>query len=160
MNAIKTPGFIEIGSSHSRKVVWYYYKNFKNFTSYLPFLNSLKYDLLEILKSSDLPVKFNLKLEATYNKPNVEDSAENRAFKTSARVIFVGTDFSNVVNDEFSMLLSEQDAYMGRGSGFTLQRIDGLMLTVYRYTPLGGSSYIELPIDIKKKSYHKPSKYR
>jgi len=37
---------------------------------------------------------------------------------------------------------------MGRGSGFILQCINGILLTIYRYTPLGGSSYIPLPADI------------
>lgn len=31
--------------------------------------------------------------------------------------------------------------YVARGSGFTLQFIDGIILTVYRYTPMVGASY-------------------
>lgn len=48
-------------------------------------------------------------------------------------------------------LIAEEDAYMGRGTGFTLEKIDGIILTIYSYTPLGGSSYIELPADIQRK---------
>lgn len=40
---------------------------------------------------------------------------------------------------------------MKRGSGFTLQCIDGLMLAVYHYIPLGGSSYISLSQFISNK---------
>ena len=151
MNLVNTPEFVEIGSSHRRKIICYYIKNFNHVSNYLSFLNSIKSSLLELLKSVDLPVKFNLKLESTYNRPSVINSSENRAFKTSAKAIFEDTDIGNVIEEKFATLLSEQDAYMGRGSGFTLQCIDGLMLTLYRYTPLGGTSYIELPVDIQNK---------
>ena len=35
--------------------------------------------------------------------------------------------------------------------GFGFQSIDGLLLGVYKYTPMGGSSYIQLPNVIEKK---------
>ncbi|XP_060855073.1 uncharacterized protein LOC132932727 [Metopolophium dirhodum] len=47
--------------------------------------------------------------------------------------------------------MKEQDEYTSKGSGFTLQCIDGLMLGVYKYTPIGGSSYIQLPDAIENK---------
>ncbi|CAI6370610.1 unnamed protein product [Macrosiphum euphorbiae] len=48
-------------------------------------------------------------------------------------------------------LTKEKDEYTGRGSGFALESIDGLLLAVYKYTPLGGSSYIQLPEYINRK---------
>ncbi|CAI6356064.1 unnamed protein product [Macrosiphum euphorbiae] len=48
-------------------------------------------------------------------------------------------------------LMKEKDDYSGRGSGFSLESIDGLLLAVYKYTPIGGSSYIELPTYIDRK---------
>jgi len=48
-------------------------------------------------------------------------------------------------------LIKEKDDYTGRGSGFTLESIDGLLLGVYKYMPMGGSSYIELPTYIDRK---------
>jgi hypothetical protein len=36
-----------------------------------------------------------------------------------------------------SALLAEEDVYRGKGSGYTLACIDGLLLGVYKYTPLG-----------------------
>lgn len=41
--------------------------------------------------------------------------------------------------------MTEQDTYSTKGSGFTLQYIDGLLLGiigVYKYMPMSGSSYI------------------
>ncbi|KAF0705089.1 C2H2-type domain-containing protein, partial [Aphis craccivora] len=43
------------------------------------------------------------------------------------------------------------EEYKSRGSGFTLESIDGLLLSIYKYTPMSGSSYIELPAFIDRK---------
>lgn len=40
------------------------------------------------------PIKFNLKLEASYSRPSVPNSLEYRAFKTSAVNIFVESNTS------------------------------------------------------------------
>lgn len=93
----------------------------------------------------EYPIKFSLKLEATYNRPNVPNSSENRAFKTSAKEVYMDTKIETIIEEFFMKLLSEEDAYVSRGNGFTLQSIDGLLLAVYKYTPMSGSSYIQLP---------------
>jgi len=89
-------------------------------------------------------IKFNLKLEATYNRPNVVNSSENRAFKTSAVEIFPDSDIGGIIERAYVKLMKEKDDYSGRGSGFTLESIDGLLLAVYKYMSMGGSSYIKL----------------
>ncbi|KAL4153040.1 hypothetical protein QTP88_000873 [Uroleucon formosanum] len=89
--------------------------------------------------------------EATYNIPNVENSSENRAFKTAAVELFRESDILTLVEELFTKLLTEEEAYTGRGSGFTLGKIDGLLLGVYKYTPMSGSSYISLPDSIDRK---------
>jgi hypothetical protein len=83
------------------------------------------------------PIKFNLKLETTYNQPNVEDSSRDRSFVTSARAIYATSNLEKVIGEEFEKLIKDEDAYMGRGSGFILEKIDGVLLAIYRYTPLG-----------------------
>jgi len=128
-------------------------KNTDNLTNYSSFLEMSKRDLIQLLKSLSAkhPIKYNLKLEATYNLPKVENSSENRAFKTSAKEMFMDTDIETNIDMDFANLLSEEDVYTSKGSGFTLQSIDGLLLGVYKYTPMGGSSYIPLPNEIKHK---------
>jgi len=96
-------------------------------------------------------IKFNLKLEATYNRPNVPNSSENRAFKTVATEMYPDIDIRTIVEGAYIKLMKEKDECTGRGSGFTLESIDGLLLGVYKYTPMGGSSYIELPAYIDRK---------
>jgi len=61
------------------------------------------------------------------------------------------TDIEAKINIDFANLMSEEDVYTSKGSGFTLQSIDGLLLGVYNYMTMGGSSYITLPEDIKNK---------
>ena len=109
--------------------------------------------MIELLKThvQHHALKFNLKLEATYNRPNVPDSSENCAFKTSAVEIFPDSDITEIIERAYIMLLNEKDEYSGRGSGFNIVSIDGLLLAVYKYTPMSGSSYIELPAFIDRK---------
>jgi len=133
--------------------VWYYAKNTGGIQNYTDFLRSLESELKQLLKTrvQEHPIKFNLKLEASYSIPSVPNSMENRAFKTSAVEIFVESDISIIIQGAFDKLLSENETYASRGSGFTLESIDGLMLTIYKYMPMGGSSYIQLPAFIDRK---------
>eukprot|EP00102_Acyrthosiphon_pisum_P021428 XP_016658638.1 PREDICTED: uncharacterized protein LOC107883344 [Acyrthosiphon pisum] len=153
LNLVKSPGFVEILSSASRKIVWYYTTNLVNTMIYSDFLQPLMPELVNLLKKhvEKHAIKFNLKLEATYNRPNVPNSSENRAFKTSAVEIYPGSDIRTIVERAYMKLTKEKDDYIGRGSGFTLESIDGLLLSVYKYTPMGGSSYIQLPEYIDRK---------
>jgi len=87
-------GFVEVSAAHQRKVVWYYFKNQKNLFDYNTFLCQLKPVLVKKLDSfvKIRPVKFNIKLEATYHLPNIENSSQNRAFKSSARAVYSDSD--------------------------------------------------------------------
>lgn len=111
----------------------------------------MKSSLLETINKHNVPIKFNLKLESTYIRPSVEISSENRAFKTSAREIYKASNFAGIVDESFTKLLAEEETYCSRGSGFMLQSFDGLLLGVYKFTPMSGSSYIELPKSIADK---------
>ncbi|XP_060866280.1 uncharacterized protein LOC132942013 [Metopolophium dirhodum] len=150
MELVRSPGLREISSSGKRKIVWYFAKNLNNVRNYSDFLRSLQPALTDKLKThvQEHPIKFSLKLEATYNRPNVSNSSENRAFTTSAKEIFMGTKIETIVEESFMKLLAEEDTYISRGSGFTLESIDDLLLAVYKYTPISGSSYIQLPKSI------------
>ncbi|XP_003243221.1 uncharacterized protein LOC100569006 [Acyrthosiphon pisum] len=143
-------GFIEIESSLNRTIVWYFRKNADNAVSYRAFLNSIEAELITKLREHTCinPIKYNLKLEATYVIPNLHNSAQNRAFKTSARELYAHSNVEGLVDRDFSTLLAEEDCYAGKYSGFSLSSIDGLLLGVYEYTPMGGSSYLSLPESI------------
>jgi len=72
----------------------------------------------------------------SYNRPGVKNSSENRAFNTSALELFRKSDILALNEESFTKLLAEEETYTGRGSGFTLEAIDGLLLGVYKYTPM------------------------
>jgi hypothetical protein len=96
-------GFVEIDSSFRRSVVWYYAKNVNNCTDYNVFLRSIRTELVTLLRETVLihPIKYHLKLEATYNIPKLEQSSVNRAFKTSARELYEFGDIDEMVEDDF-----------------------------------------------------------
>lgn len=150
---VKSPGFVEISSVAHRKIVWYYAKNLDNFQAYHEFLRFLMPELQNLLKTSvqKHPIKFNLKLEATYSRPHVANSSENRAFKTSATEIFIESNITEILERAYMKLMTEAEEYKSRGSGFTMESIDGLLVGVYKYMPMGGSSYIRLPEFIDRK---------
>ena len=70
MSIVKTRGFIKTDTSLSNKINWYNVKNTDNLTKHRTFLESTKKDLIELLKSlsTNQPIKYNLKLEATYER--------------------------------------------------------------------------------------------
>lgn len=140
MQKVNTPGFIEIESSLNRTVVWYFRKNVDIVSSYRAFLHSIESELVTKLREHVRinPIKYNLKLEATYVIPNLDNSAQNRAFKTSTRELYAHSDVEGLVDRDFTRLLGEEDSYAGKYSGFSLSCIDGLLLGVYEYTPMGG----------------------
>jgi len=66
---MKSSGFIEIFSSSNFSIIWYNVKNTNNIQKYIYFFDSIKSELVNLIKSyaTKNPIKFNLMLEATYN---------------------------------------------------------------------------------------------
>jgi len=91
---------------------------------------------------SEGPIKFGLKLEATYGIPN-NSIEENRTFKTNARELYQESDIHLLLKEEFQKLLLEEEEYAGKGSGYTLLSIDGILINVNKFKPIGGSFYIK-----------------
>ncbi|KAL4107159.1 hypothetical protein QTP88_017544 [Uroleucon formosanum] len=116
MEQVRSPGLVEISSSANHKIVWYFAKKLNNVQNYPDFLSSLELALSGKLKShvQEHPIKFSLKLEATYKRPNVPNSSENRAFKTSVKKIYMDTKIETIVEESFMKLLAKEDAYVYR----------------------------------------------
>jgi len=74
MDKVNTAGFVEINSAFDRTVIRYFRKNIENITNYRNFLDLVKPELIEKLSEQAYPIKYNLKLEATYNLPSVDRS--------------------------------------------------------------------------------------
>ncbi|KAL4104971.1 hypothetical protein QTP88_020246 [Uroleucon formosanum] len=127
-------GLVELVSSLKRTTVWYFRKNTDNAKSYRAFLHSIEPELKAKLCEWVLshPIKYN-------------NTSENRAFKSSARESYLHSDVEGVVDRDFTALLAKEDSYAGKNSGFALSCVDGMLLGVYEYTLMGGSSYLALP---------------
>lgn len=61
----------------------------------------------------------------------VENSLENRAFKTSAKKVLIDTNIEEALSEAFDKLRAERKAYTGKGSEFSLKHIDGILLDIY-----------------------------
>ncbi|KAF0725786.1 Uncharacterized protein FWK35_00028364, partial [Aphis craccivora] len=89
----------------------------------LPALSKFRLPQIEksfvvLLKSlvSKHPIKFNLKLEATYNIPNVDNSSENRLRLQLDR--FLPKSVREIVEEDFIKLMAEQDEYSSKGTTY------------------------------------------
>jgi len=76
---------------------------------------------------------------------------ENRSFKTLCTSLFLASDIDKNIDADFIKIKQEENDMMLKGSGFSLLSIDGILINVNKYTPIGGSSYIPLPACIERK---------
>lgn len=151
MTTTKT-GFNSPLSAFNGTSRFYFKKNIENVLEYKEFLSLSKPEINEILSNAvqKCPLKYNLKIEARYKVPNT-DITQDRSFKIASRSLFLADDINSLLEEDFVKMLGEIEAMSSKGSGFVLDRIDGLLLNTNKYTPLGGSSYIPLPAYIENK---------
>lgn len=55
--------------------------------------------------------------------------------------LFRDADLNFVLHNAFNKICNEEAEYEGRGNGWSLYRVDGMMRKINRYRPLGGSSF-------------------
>ena len=70
--------------------------------------------------------------------------------------VYFNSTTKTVINHEFSLdksfqeILYRIDSWINEGSGWIIESIDGEYLNVSAYSPLVGSTYVELPDELKK----------
>lgn len=146
--------FVEIRNAFSGNLKTFYYRNGNSEIKDLCFLlNSVKSKVKSIVQDI-LPlygaVKFNIVSECTYIKP-ITNELQLRTFKTKNKSVFESSSIDTVLRRMFNKLCREESEYEGKGSGWTLSSVDGLLLRFSRYRPLRGSTYIPLPKSIALK---------
>ncbi|XP_067118906.1 uncharacterized protein MPN_635-like [Centruroides vittatus] len=99
-------------------------------------------NIAEILK------EINLKFFCEYQREN-----ENMgfSFKTENEIILKSTDLNAFYDKMIDKLIREMDEFETEESGWTLIEINNLELRINKYILFRGSSYIELPKQIKDK---------
>ena len=152
MNATTSSKFVKKKSAFKGLCTEYFKKNIDDIKDTLEFLTISKPEIAKIIDDAlrQSPIKYNIKLEATYIKPNT-DIKENRAFKTRSRAIFNVDDIDEMIELDFNNILKEQEIMALKGSGFSLDSIDGIILNINLHKTLGGASYLPLPEFIENK---------
>ena len=108
--------------------------------------NTIK-PLSTFLMSVKHGMKINLALKITFTK---EDKTQDGFFKSKAKIIFMN-DMIQTLSDINNELLNRITEWISHGSGWVIERVNGHFLTIIKYTPLRGSSYLPLPKCIENK---------
>ena len=100
--------------------------------------------------------KFIETLEVTFEKDTIDSKTGNRVsiyktafFNGKAKTITKVNDLEPELNMSRQEILNTIDKWVSEGSGWVIDRIDSHYLNVTLYKPLNGSSYIELPTDLR-----------
>ena len=100
--------------------------------------------------------KFIETLEVTFEKDTVDLKTGKRVsiyktafFNGKAKTIIKANDIEHELSISRQEILNVIDKWVSEGSGWVIDRIDSHYINVTTYTPLHGSSYIELPTELK-----------
>ena len=123
-----------------------------HFTKTRPQTESHLEDLLETMKG----FKFIETLEVTFEKDTIDSKTGKRVsiykpafFNGKAKIVTKVDDIEPELNMSRQEILNTIDKWVSEGSGWVIDRIDSHYLNVTLYKPLNGSSYIELPMDLR-----------
>ena len=100
--------------------------------------------------------KFIETLEVTFEKVTIDSKTGKHVsiyktafFNGKAKTITKADDIEHELNMSRQEILNVIDKWVSKGSGWVIDRIDSHCINVTTYTPLHGSSYIELPMELK-----------
>ena len=111
---------------------------------------------LESLLKDKKGFKFIETLEITFEKDSIDSKTGKRVsiyktafFNGKAKTITKASDIEHELNMSRQDILNMIDKWVSEGSGWVIDRIESHYINVTTYTPLHGSSYIELPTELK-----------
>ncbi|XP_067137466.1 uncharacterized protein [Centruroides vittatus] len=140
----------EIETAFESRLKTYSIRNMTNHIIPREFLEDVREIVIrkiaEILKEKGLKVNFKFFCEYQRENENMGFS-----FKTENEIILKSTDLNAFYDKVIDKLIREMDEFETKGSGWTLIEINNLELRINKYVPFRGSSYIELPKQIKDK---------
>ena len=116
---------------------------------------SVKSHLENLLKDMK-GIKFIATLKVTFRKDNIDSETRKRVstyktafFNSKAKTITKANDIEHELSLSRQEILKRIDQWVSEGSGWVIDRIDSHYINVTTYTPLHGSSYIELPTELR-----------
>ena len=111
---------------------------------------------LESLLKDKKGFKFIETLEVTFEKDTIDSKTGKRVsiyktafFNGKAKTITKPDDIEPELNMSRQEILNLIDKWVSEGSGWVIDRIESHYINVTTYTPLHGSSYIELPTELR-----------
>ena len=123
-----------------------------HFTKTKTLVKSYLENLLKDMKG----FKFIETLEVTLEKDTIDSKTRKRVsiyktafFNGKAKIITKVNDIEHELNMSRQEILNVIDKWVSEGSGWVIDRIDSHYINVTTYTPLHGSSYIELPTELR-----------
>ena len=123
-----------------------------HFTKTRPLTESHLEDLLKTMKG----FKFIETLEVTFVKDTIDSKTrkcvsiyKTAFFNGKAKTITKVDDIEPELNMSRQEILNVIDKWVSEGSGWVIDQIDSHYLNVTLYKPLNGSSYIELPTELR-----------
>ena len=100
--------------------------------------------------------KFVETLEVTFEKETIDSKTGEHVstyktafFNGKAKTVTKVDDIEPELNMSRQEILNVIDKWVSEGSGWVIDRIDSHYIKVTSYRPLNGSSYIELPTELK-----------
>ena len=100
--------------------------------------------------------KFIETLEVTFEKDTIDSKTgkhlsiyKTAFFNGKAEIITKVDDIEPDLNMSRQEIMNAIDKWVSEGSGWVIDRIDGYYINVTLYKPLNGSSYIELPTELR-----------
>lgn len=125
-----------------------------NFKTPELFLNSIKNEIMLLIEESiqqHTVFKVNFVLHADFIQQTKEDSFQTFDFQTYNYIVFQGDDLNYLFSSLCDTLINKISSFEKKDSGWSLKEIKALDLNVNKFNPLRGTSYIELPKDIRTK---------
>ena len=92
-----------------------------------------------------------LKVEMTKAQGDGKSKVEHPYFASKPYTILSQHDIGNAIEEAHQRIDPQIDKWTRQGSGWVVSRVVCLYVNISKYTPLKGSSYIELPKYLKKK---------
>jgi len=156
--------FLELKNAFSGNLKTFYYRNgdskVKDLCFLLTSVRSKVKNIIQEMLPSYSALKFNIVSECTYIKP-LTNQIQLRTFKTKNKSVLESSSIDSILTKMFKKLCREESEYEGKGSGWTLSSVDGLLLRLSRYRPLRGSTFIPLPENIRlKKAVINPKNFK
>ena len=94
--------------------------------------------------------KFVETLQVTFTKFSSDEIATKTAyFNSKAQTIINHTEIHGALQMSKQTILNKIAQWISEGSGWTIQSVDNHYLNIVKYEPMNGSSYIQLPTELR-----------